>query len=97
MRQVGGDTGGVDHIVESELANEGGELQEQRQRLRGIASVAGCLQVRSESRQTCPIPPEAPATTVDDVRANLRGNVALCRVLTSLDHFDCGMKVLGVT
>jgi hypothetical protein len=40
VRQVGGDTGGVDHIVESELANEGGELEEQRQRLRGFASVA---------------------------------------------------------
>jgi hypothetical protein len=37
--QVGGDAGGVDNIVEGELANEGRELQEQRQRLRGIASV----------------------------------------------------------
>ncbi len=33
MRQVGGDTGGVDDIVEGELVNERGELEEQRQRL----------------------------------------------------------------
>ena len=39
MRQVGGDTGGVDDIVEGELVNERGELEEQRQRLVCVASV----------------------------------------------------------
>ena len=42
MGQVGGDTGGVDNIVEGELVNERGELEEQRQRLRRSVSTA-CL------------------------------------------------------
>lgn len=33
MGDIGSDTGGVDDIVKGELVNEGGELQEQGQRL----------------------------------------------------------------
>jgi hypothetical protein len=45
--EVGGDTGGVDNIVEGELVNERGELQEQRQRLQGMCqwtAFPGCQQ-----------------------------------------------------
>lgn len=37
--QVGGNTGGVDDIVEGELVDKGAELEEQGQGLR----VAGCI------------------------------------------------------
>ena len=63
MRQVGSDTGGVDDIVEGELVNERGELEEQRQRLE--CAVSACsFPSAFGGHHTCPIPPEAPATTV---------------------------------
>jgi hypothetical protein len=33
VRQIGGDTGGVDDIVQGKLVNERGELEQQGQRL----------------------------------------------------------------
>ena len=43
MGQVGSDAGGVDDIIEGELVNERGELQEQRQRLEGVGSAGAAL------------------------------------------------------
>ena len=75
MRQVSGNTGGVDDIVEDKLVNERGELEEQRQglcgnnpdvssvRLRDTGMVLQDVSVPNCGRHTCPMPPAAPATT----------------------------------
>jgi len=75
VRQVSGNTGSVDNIVEDELVNEGGELEEERQwlcgnnpdvsRLRPLnigLILAGRIDPKRGSH-TCPMPPAAPATT----------------------------------
>lgn len=36
MRKIGCDAGGVDHIVQDELVNQGGELEEQREGLESV-------------------------------------------------------------
>ena len=77
VREVGGDAGGVNDIIECQLVNEGAVLEEQRERLpeadrqvskqqrKGVAGARG--------QQTWPMPPEAPATTTSrEVRQ--RGN-----------------------
>lgn len=70
MGEVSGNAGCVDDIVEGELVHEGGELQEQGQRLEGGGGQRGFLSDGSDSSLgrllTCPIPPEAPATTIFD-------------------------------
>lgn len=71
MREVSGNAGCVDDIVEGELVHERRELQEQGQRLeqRG-GGQRELLSNGSDSSLgwllTCPIPPEAPATTIFD-------------------------------
>lgn len=89
MRQVGGNTGGVDNIVEGELIDERGELQEQGQGLWRVDQHRRMTDdaVKGELH-TCPIPPEAPATTVL-ISAHLpQGQSDSCQP-TSLDHLDC--------
>lgn len=44
MGEVSGNTGCVDNIVEGELVHEGGELQEQGQRLEGGGGQRGSCQ-----------------------------------------------------
>lgn len=66
MRQVRCDAGGVDNIVESELVDQRGELQKKGQRLSKIVSYAFGHVAIARRRQTCPMPPAAPATTVQD-------------------------------
>ena len=64
MRQISGNAGCVDDIVEGELVNEGAQLQEQR---KGLEQAALALVISNSmqrgGKQTCPMPPEAPATT----------------------------------
>lgn len=70
MGEVSGNAGCVDDIVEGELVHEGGELQEQGQRLaerwRSAGAPVKVLRFFFSPRGllTCPIPPEAPATTI---------------------------------
>ena len=69
MGQVSGNAGCVDDIVEGELVHEGGELQEQGQRLARGGGQQELLSECSDSSPpgwslTCPIPPAAPATTI---------------------------------
>lgn len=70
MGEVSGNAGGVDDIVEGELVHEGRELQEQGQRLARGGGQRELLSNGSDSSLgrplTCPIPPEAPATTIHD-------------------------------
>lgn len=68
MGEVSGNAGCVYDIVEGELVHEGGQLQEQGQRLaerwRSAGAPVKVLRFFSPSGLlTCPIPPEAPATT----------------------------------
>lgn len=71
MGEVSGNAGCVDDIVEGELVHEGRELQEQGQRLEQEVAVSGSFYQRGSDSSlgrllTCPIPPEAPATTIFD-------------------------------
>lgn len=60
MGKVGGNTWSVDNIVEGELVNERACLQEEGQRLWFMCQQRfGRFRM---SRNTCPIPPAAPAT-----------------------------------
>lgn len=74
MGKVGGNTGGVDDIVEGKLVNEGRELEEEGQRLPKRHLVSPCATLTCAQKAgvwrhfTCPIPPEAPATTEKAVR-----------------------------
>lgn len=69
MGDVSGDTGGVDHIVEGEVGDELVGLEEEGQWLGVISNepraVNNCL--------TCPMPPEAPATTALTILLNKLG------------------------
>lgn len=77
MGEIGGDTWGVDDIVESQLIDEWGGLEEEGQWLRqsALAIILSCWGL-SEVQYTCPIPPEAPATTTD--------SSAMCSPISSL-------------
>ena len=66
MRQVGSDTRCVYDIVERKLVNELAVLEEKRERLlRGQSLPAASIATRRRSSLvlTCPMPPDAPATT----------------------------------
>lgn len=97
MGEVSGNTGCVNDIVEGELVHEGGELQEQGQRLAGGGGQQELLSNGSDPSLglllTCPIPPEAPATTIfDDKMSAETGSNAVMFVIvwwrTGLDHLD---------
>ena len=68
VRKVGSNTGGVDNIVESELVHQGAELEQEGQWLIEVLVAPGTplareMRVTEEGSNTCPMPPEAPATT----------------------------------
>lgn len=66
MGEIGSNTWGVDNIVEGELIDERAVLEEEGQRLnRTSSAIESSLTV--QSRHTCPIPPEAPATTAKEL------------------------------
>lgn len=78
MGKVSGNAGCVDDIVEGELVHEGGKLQEQGQRLaerwRSAGAPVKVLRFFFSPRVlTCPIPPEAPATTIFIVHVSPNG------------------------
>lgn len=73
--EIGGNTGSVDNIVQSQLVDERTGLEEEGQRLIARRCVVSLgvrlrrLREKIEKRRrgrlhTCPIPPEAPATTI---------------------------------
>lgn len=62
MGEISGNTWGVDDIVEGQLIDEWAGLEEEGQRLNESA-LAIVLLIVDKHSHTCPIPPEAPATT----------------------------------
>jgi len=62
MREISRYAGGVDDIVEGELVDERGRLEEEGERLLLFLSVSRST-IGISTSLTCPIPPEAPATT----------------------------------
>ena len=68
MREIGGNTGGVDKIVEGKLVNKRAGLQEERERLyRTTIRVRFDRYIGQRGRggnHTWPIPPEAPRTAI---------------------------------
>ena len=97
MGEVSGNARCVDDIVEGELVHEGGELEEQGQRLAGGGGQQEAPLKGSNSSLgqllTCPIPPEAPATTVFDDTSQPKQTPAPALFMivwwrTGLDHLD---------
>lgn len=71
MGQVSGNTGGVDDIVEGELVDERGVLEEEGQRLLGaVISFLASVMLPSAAH-TWPIPPAAPRTAIHIVSSEL--------------------------
>jgi hypothetical protein len=65
VAEIGCDTWGVDDIVESQFGNKRRGLEEEGQWLLRTLS-ANILNERGiDAKLTCPIPPEAPATTLN--------------------------------
>lgn len=97
MGKVSGNARCVDDIVEGELVHEGGELQEQGQRLARGGGQQELMSKGSDSSLgwllTCPIPPAAPATTIfDDTCQPKQFSAPALFVIvwwrTGLDHLD---------
>lgn len=66
MGKIGGDTGGVDDIVQGELVDMRASLQQKRERLyKTISPISPGKEkrVEAEGKLTWPMPPEAPRTT----------------------------------
>jgi hypothetical protein len=87
VRKVRSDTGCVDDIVQCELIDERGELQQQGQGLdNNIISTEAFDSNVQERNCTCPMPPEAPATTIvpNSVRSSESSNRAVSSASTNL-------------
>ena len=63
VRKIGRDTWSVDDIVQGELSDQWRGLEEEGQWL--LRQLSAVYEWRSMKPLTCPIPPEAPATTVN--------------------------------
>lgn len=85
MREVGSDARSVDDIVQSELVNERGSLEKERERLhQNKSATKGRL---DSSGLTWPIPPEAPATTAMVSLQAQRGSHGSWSCPTCFHHF----------
>lgn len=94
MRKVGGNTGGVDDIVEGKLVNEGRELKEEGQRLRKRDLVSPCAALTCAQRRgsgvTLPVQYRQRRQQQLKKQLEMTGREMLSRMKrTSLDHLEC--------
>jgi hypothetical protein len=86
MGEIGRNTWGVDNIIESQLINVWGVLEEEGQWLWAVLAMCHCPLLNCKLLHTCPIPPEAPATTAKFVSLLVHPSPSHCCTHTSLNH-----------